>query len=259
MRAVHLALLIKAGQPGAPTALTMPRWGFYDVLFKSGAFDLPRPFGTWVIENVIFKINTAEGHGMTAIEAALEISNNMKQRGLTSKDIANVRVRTTESAMIIINKQGPLHNAADRDHCLKYMLAVVFRKGAMIDTQDYQDTSPWALDPEVEAFREKITLVEEVQFTRDYHDPNIRSISNAVQVQLIDGISLDEVIIKYPQGHVSHAETPDLVQAKAKRNLSLKLPGEKVGGIVDTVYGPDFHNMPVSSFIDMFAIPCTEY
>ena len=255
MRAVHLVLLIKAGQPGAPTVLSTPRWGFYDVLFKGDAFDLPSPFGTWVIENVIFKINTAEGHGMTAIEAALKISNDMKQRGLTAKDIANVRVRTTESAMIIINKQGPLHNAADRDHCLKYMLAVVFRKGSMVDTQDYQDTSPWALDPEVEALREKTTLVEDVQFTRDYHDPDIRSISNAVQVQLIDGRLLNEVIIKYPQGHVLHAETPDLVQAKAKRNLSLKLSSEMVDGIVDTVYGPDFFNMPVSNFIDMLAIP----
>ena len=255
MRAVHLALLVKAGQIGAETALTTPRWGFYDVLFKGGAFDLPRPFGTWVIENVIFKINTAEGHGMTAIEAALQITNDMKQRGLTFKDIAHVRVRTTESAMIIINKQGPLHNAADRDHCLKYMLAVVFRKGAMVDTQDYQDTSPWALDPDVEALRGNITLMEDVRFTRDYHDPDIRSISNAVQVQLMDGRMLDEVIIKYPQGHVLHAETPDLVQAKAKRNLSLKLSGDKVDGIVDTICGPDLLSTPVSSFIDMFAVP----
>ena len=255
MRAVHLALLVNAGQPGAETALTTPRWGFYDVLFKGDAFDLPRPFGTWVIENVIFKINAAEGHGITAIEAALQISNDMKQRGLTAQDIDNVRVRTTESAMIIINKQGPLHNAADRDHCLKYMLAVVFRKGSVIDTHDYQDTSPWAFDSEVEALRAKITLVEDVRFTRDYHDPAIRSISNAVRVQLMDGTLLDEVAIKYPQGHVLHAETSDLVVAKAKRNLSLKLPSEKVDAIVDTIFGPAFLNKPVSSFIDMFAVP----
>ena len=255
MRAVHLALLVKAGQPGARTALTAPKWGFYDVLFKGGAFDLPRPFGTWVIENVIFKVNTAEGHGMTAVEAALKISNDMKQRRLAPKDIANIRVRTVEAAMIIINKQGPLHNAADRDHCLKYMVAVVFSKGSMVDTEDYQDTSPWARDPEVETLREKITLVEDLQFTRDYHSPDIRSISNAVQVQLRDGTLLDEVTIKYPQGHVSHAETPELVHAKAKRNLSLKLSAEKVGSIVDTVYGPDFLITPVSSFIDMFAVP----
>ena len=255
MRAVHLALLVKAGQPGARTALTTPKLGFYDVLFKGGAFDLPRPFGTWVIENVIFKVNTAEGHGMTAVEAALQISNDMKRRELTPKDIANIRVRTIEAAMIIINKQGPLHNAADRDHCLKYMVAVVFNKGSMVDTEDYQDMSSWALDPEVEALREKITLVEDLQFTRDYHDPVIQSISNAVQVQLKDGTLLDEVTINYPQGHVLHAETPELVHAKAKRNLSLGLSAEKVGSIVDTVYGPDFLTTPVSSFIDMFALP----
>ena len=157
--------------------------------------------------------------------------------------------------MIIINKQGPLHNAADRDHCLKYMLAVVFRKGSMVDTQDYQDASPWAFDPEVEALRGKITLVEDVQFTCEYHDPDIRSISNAVRVQLMDGTLLDEVAIEYPQGHVLHAETSDLVVAKAKGNLSLKLTSEKVDAIVDTIFGPAFLNKSVSSFIDMFAVP----
>ena len=254
MRAVHLALLVKAGQPGAQTALTTPKWGFYDVLFKGGAFDLPRPYGTWVIENVIFKVNTAEGHGMTAVEAALRISNDMKQRGLTPNDIAKIKVRTIEAAMIIINKSGPLHNAADRDHCLKYMVAVVLSKGAMVDTEDYQDTSPWARDPQVEALREKITMVEDLQFTRDYHDPDIRSISNALQVQLKDGTLLDEVTIKYPQGHASQAETPELVHVKAERNLSLIFSAEKVRSIMDIFYRPDFLTTNVSSFVDMFAV-----
>ena len=255
MRAVHIALLVKAGQPGVPTALTASKWGFYDVLFKGQAFDLPRPFGTWVVENIIYKVNTAEGHGMTAVEAALKISDNLKQLGLTPKDIASIRVRTLEAAMVIINKQGPLHNAADRDHCLKYMIAVVLHKRSMIETDDYQDGSPWATDPEVEALRQKINLVEDLQFTRDYHDPNIRSICNALQVRLKNGTLLDEVTIKYPQGHPLHVDTSKLVHAKARRNLSLRLSAERVDDIMHTTYGQDFSSIPVSSFIDMFAVP----
>ena len=254
MRAVHLALLVKAGQPGAPTALTTPKWGFYDVLFKEVAFDLPRPFSTWVIENVIFKVNTAEGHGMTAVEAGLKISKAMKQRGLTPKDIANIRVRTTEAAIIIIDKHGPLYNAADRDHCLKYMLAVVLCKGEMIETEDYQDASPWANDPEIDRLRERTTMIEDAQFTRDYHDPGIRSISNAIQIQLMDGTLLDEITVKYPQGHVLHPETPGLVLAKAKRNLALKFHTDKAEDLVRLVNGKDFDAIPVNEFVDMLAL-----
>jgi len=253
MRAVHLALVVRNGQPGAKAVLTTPRWGFYDVLYKSSTFDLPRPFGSWVIENVIFKINTAEGHGMTAVEAALDISNELKKRGLDPvNDIASIRVRTQEAAMIIINKQGPLHNAADRDHCLKYMVAVVLLKGAQIDTKDYQDDSPWATDPRIEELRSKITMVEDKQLTRDYHNQDIRSIANALLVTFKDGSKLPEVVVEYPQGHVRRQETLELVDAKARRNLLLKLSPSRVNDIMDAVDGLDFLTMPVNNFIDMF-------
>lgn len=253
MRAVHLALLVKNGQPGAEAVLTTPRWGFYDVLFKGHIFELPRPFGTWVIENVLFKVNTAEGHGLTAIEAALEIADELRKRGLTPEnDIASIQVRTQEAAMTIINKQGPLHNAADRDHCLKYMVAVVLLKGSQIDTEDYQDAALWASDPRIEKLRSKMTMVEDHQLTSDYHDPEVRSLANGLLVTFNDGTQLQEVVVNYPQGHVKREETLTLVHLKAKRNLMLRLSPKRVDEIMDAVQGLDFFNMKVNEFIDMF-------
>lgn len=254
MRAVHLSLLVKNGQPGVTSVLSARRWGFYDVLFKGNTFDLPRPFGTWVVENVLFKVNTAEGHGMTAVEAALNVAEELKRRGRNTDDIASIQVRTQEAAMIIINKQGPLHNAADRDHCLQYMVAVVLLKGSQIETEDYQDNSPWAKDPRVEELRSKITMREDPQMTEDYHNPEIRSLANALEVTFKDGSQLDDVVVDFPEGHVRRNETLDLVRAKTKKNLALKLPLEKVEQILTMTQSGDFFQMPVNEFIDMFAI-----
>ena len=259
MRAVHLALLVKHGQPGAPTALSCPRWGFADVLFHGRAFDLPRPFGTWVVETALFKVNTAEGHGMTAVEAALRVADELRARGLhPAKDVRHVRVRTTQAAMTIINKHGVLHNAADRDHCLKYMCAVVLLKGAMVETEDYQDRSPWAWDPRVEALRQRMVLEEDPQFTRDYFDPAVRSLANALQVTLADGTGLPDVVVEFPQGHFRRAETPRLIVEKAERNLALRLPTERVREIMERVEAPDFADMRVRDFIDLFALGSSE-
>lgn len=253
MRAVHLALLAKAGQPGATTALTTPRWGFYDVLFKGKPFELPRPFGTWVIETVLFKINTAEGHGMTAIEAALQISETMQQKGLDpAVDIRSIHVRTQEAGMIIINKHGALHNPADRDHCLRYMVAVVLLKGTQIETADYQNDSPWATDERVEALRQKITMTEDPSFTRDYHDPNVRSVANALCVTLSDGTQLPDVVVPYPLGHVRRQDTHDQVYRKARRNLELRLSSDRVDEVISCLESADFSSVPACQFIHMF-------
>ena len=255
MRAVHLALLVKHGQPGAPTALSCPRWGFYDVLFHGRAFDLPRPFGTWVVETALFKVNTAEGHGMTAVEAALTIADEMRARALKpDKDIKHVRVRTTQAAMTIIDKHGALHNPADRDHCLKYMCAVVLLKGAMIETADYQDWSPWACDPRVEVLRQKVVMQEDPQFTRDYFDPAVRSLANALQVTLADGTKMRDVVVEFPQGHFRREETPRLIVEKAQRNLALRLSTEQVQEIMERIERPEFADTPVREFIDLFAL-----
>lgn len=253
MRAVHLALLAKSGQPGATTALTTPRWGFYDVLFKGKPFELPRPFGTWVIETVLFKINTAEGHGMTAIEAALQISETMRRKGLDPAiAIRSIHVRTQEAGMIIINKQGALHNPADRDHCLRYMVAVVLLKGMQIETADYQNDSPWATDERVEALRQKITMTEDPTFTRDYHDPNVRSVANALSVTLSDGTQLDDVVVPFPLGHVRRQDTHDQVYRKARRNLELRLSSDRVDEIMSCLKSEAFSSLPACQFIHMF-------
>jgi len=252
MRAVHLALAVRNGQPGVRSVLEDPRWGFYHVLFKDATFDLPRKYGSWVIENVLFKINTAEGHGMTGVEAALTTASELKARGLNHEDIASIRIRTQEAAMIIINKQGALHNAADRDHCLKYMVAVVLLKGAQVDTEDYQDRSPWASDPRVEEIRRKITMVEDEQFTRDYHNQDVRSVSNALQVTLQDGTTLPEVIVEYPLGHVRRSETLDALKLKTDRNLRLKLSAQRVEKILSLTESEAFMETSVDDFIDLF-------
>ena len=258
MRAVHLSLLTKNGQPGAPTVLTTPRWGFYDTFFKGKEFQLPRPFKSWVIENVFFKIHAVEGHGASGIEAAEQIGHILRARNLDpGKDIAHIRVQTQQAAMIIINKQGPLHNSADRDHCMQYMIAVVLLKGSMIETRDYQDNSPWARDPRVEALRKRIDLEENPQFTANYHNAEKkRSASNALKVTLTDGEELDEVLVEYPVGHPWRDDTIGLVKAKFEHAVEVWFGyGEQSREIlrVAELEVDAFADIPVHEFMDKFA------
>ncbi|KAK9424295.1 putative SpoL [Seiridium unicorne] len=226
----------------------------FQVLNKDQEFRLPRPFQSWVVENVIFKVLTAEGHGLTAVEATMAASKELQARGLEPmRDIKSIHVRTQEAAMIIINKTGSLHNPADRDHCLRYMMAVVLLKnGAEIETADYQDDSPWALDERVEALRSVITMEEDTQFTRDYHNPEIRSCGSSIEVSLKDGTSIS-TRQDFPLGHiVRNEETIPRILQKAVRNLELKFSQAEVARIMATLERPDFGNLPTSMFIDMF-------
>ncbi|ETS77642.1 hypothetical protein PFICI_09704 [Pestalotiopsis fici W106-1] len=254
MRAVHLAALARAGQPGIRTSLTAPRWGFYEVLNKGQHFQLPKGFGTWVIENSVFKVLTAEGHGLTAVEATMAASKELQARGLDPiQDIKSIRVRTQEPAMIIINKKGPLNNPADRDHCLRYMMAVVLLKnGVEVETEDYQDDSPWATDARVEKLRSIISMEEDVQFTRDYHNPDIRSVGSSMEFLLQDGTTI-VTRQDFPLGHPARGdETIPLVRQKAVRNLALGFSQDQVDGIMATLDQADFESLPASTFIDLF-------
>ncbi|KAK8039550.1 2-methylcitrate dehydratase [Apiospora rasikravindrae] len=255
MRAVHLAGLARAGQPGIRTPLSAARWGFYSVLNQGQAFELPKPFGTWVVENVIFKVLTAEGHGLTAVEAAMTASKELQARNLDPiQDIQSIHVRVQEAAMIIINKRGALNNAADRDHCLRYMLAVVLLKnGVAVETEDYQDDSPWATDARVERLRSLISMEEDVQMTKDYHNPDIRSVGSAIEITLKDGSTI-KTWQDFPLGHPARGdETAPLVREKAIRNLRLMFSKEEVDRVMETFDKPDFDDMPTSEFIDLFA------
>ena len=252
MRAVHIVLQVRNGQPGLGTALTTPRWGFYDVLYKGALFEFPKPFSSWCIENILFKVNCAEGHALTAVEAAMQVSKELANRGNTVGDIKQVAIRTQEAAMDIINKQGPLHNAADRDHCMQYMVAVVLVKGAMIDVADYQDDSPYAQSKQVSDLRAKIELHEDSEITRHYHDLDIRSATNAIKVTLNDGTALDEVIVEFPLGSPKRVETLPLCHQKAKTNLAIMLSEAGVQRVLSCWESKDFMEMDVSSVLDLF-------
>ena len=217
-RAVRLALMAKAGEMGIPSVLTAKTWGFYDVSFKGAHFKFQRPYGTYVMENVLWKISfPAEFHSQTACEAAFTLHNWMVANGKRSDDIKKVTIRTHEACIRIIDKKGPLNNPADRDHCVQYMVAVPLIFGRLT-AKDYEDEI--AADPRIDALREKIVCVEDAQFSADYHDPEKRSIANAVTIEFNDGSKSDEIVVEYPVGHKRRrAEGLPLLVEKYKRNL----------------------------------------
>lgn len=250
MRAVHLALLTRAGQPGAPTVLTAPRWGFYATLFRGKEFTLRREYASWVVETVFFKLIPAEGHGISAVEAALQLVRTMAEKGISAEhDIEAVRVRTQGPAYTIINKSGPLRNAADRDHCMQYIIAVALLKGGVIETQDYMDDSPWASDERVDRLRAKIQLEEDKQFTADYRDPKKRSCSNALTIVLNGGVEMDTVQVDFPIGHPDRFDTLDQVRSKFRANMAIAFREDEVDAMIKAVEEDD---MPVHEFVDIF-------
>src|SRR5471032_205403 len=181
-RGVRLALMALKGEMGYPSALTAKTWGFYDVLFKGNPFRFSRKYGSYVMENVLFKISfPAEFHGQTAAECAVRLHPAVRDR---VNDIKKIVITTHESAIRIIDKKGVLNNPADRDHCIQYIVAIGLLKGNLVAT-DYEDDV--ARDPRVDALRSKMVCIEKKQWTRDYLDSSKRSIANAVQVFFKDG------------------------------------------------------------------------
>jgi len=253
-RGVRLALIAKTGEMGYPSVLTAKTWGFYDVSFKGNQFKFQRDYGSYVMENVLFKISfPAEFHSQTAVEAAMTIHDKLKKAGKTSDDIKSVSIRTHEAAIRIIDKKGPLNNPADRDHCIQYMVAVPLIFGRLT-AADYEDNV--ASDPRIDILRDNIVCVEDPQFTKDYHDPEKRSIANALTVTLRDGTKLDEVVVEYPIGHKRRREEgiPKLIE-KFKINLARKFPEKQQKSILD--HALDFNKLaatPVHEFVDRLVI-----
>ncbi|RMX03543.1 bifunctional 2-methylcitrate dehydratase/aconitate hydratase [Corticibacter populi] len=253
-RAVRLALMAQTGEMGYPSVLTAPVWGFYDVLFKGQPFRFQRPYGSYVMENVLFKISfPAEFHSQTGVEAAMTLYGKLQALGKTAADIRKVTIRTHEACIRIIDKQGPLANPADRDHCIQYMVAVPLIFGRLT-AADYEDKV--AADPRIDALREKINCVEDPQFTRDYHDPDKRSIANALTVELNDGTVLDEVVVEYPIGHKRRrADGIPLLEAKFRTNLARKFPARQQQAILDaSLDQATLENMPVNEYMDLYVI-----
>jgi len=236
---------------GYPSVLTAKTWGFYDVLFKGKPFKFQRKFGSYVMENVLFKISfPAEFHSQTAVECAMSIFQQMKSLGKTAEDIKKIRIRTHEAAIRIIDKKGPLANPADRDHCIQYMVAVPLIFGRLT-AADYEDGV--AKDPRIDKLRAKITCVEDKRFTRDYHDPKKRSIANALTVEFKDGTKLKEVVCEYPIDHKRRRKEgmPVLVE-KFKTNLTRRFPPHRQKAILEACTDAErLQAMQVDEFVDL--------
>ncbi|WP_186162772.1 bifunctional 2-methylcitrate dehydratase/aconitate hydratase [Burkholderia gladioli] len=253
-RAVRLALIARTGEMGYPSALSAPTWGFYDVLFEGRPFRFQRPYGSYVMENVLFKIAfPAEFHAQTAAEAALALHRRILAAGRGAESIRRVTIRTHEAAIRIIDKSGPLANPADRDHCIQYMVAVPLLFGRLT-AADYEDDV--ARDPRIDALRAKIACVEDPQFTKDYHDPDKRAIANALTVEFDDGTVLDEVVVDYPIGHRRRrAEGIPLLVEKFRGNLARRFPAKQQQAILDVSLDPArLAAMPVNEYVDLYVI-----
>ena len=273
-RAVNLVLKVQRGEQGVPTVLSAPVWGFYDVLFKGKKFEFQRPYGSYVMENILFKVSypgkssaqnynfqwanravlTAEFHSQTAIEAAKKIHADLKERGKSAEDIESIVCRTHEACIRIIDKQHkPMDNFADRDHCVQYMVAtmLVFNR---LEATDYTDGGEAATSPLVESLRRRITCKEDPEFTRAYHDPNMRTIPNALTVTLKDGTILEETVVEAPLGHKLRREEakPEILE-KFERHLGPHFPPPKVQELVKLGQDKEkLENMGVDEYMDKY-------
>ncbi len=253
-RAVRLSLIAKTGEMGYPSVLSAKTWGFYDVLFKGKEFQFQRPYGSYVMENVLFKISfPAEFHSQTAVEAAMTINKELQKLGKKPEDIKKITIRTHEACIRIIDKKGPLDNPADRDHCIQYMVAVPILFGRLT-AGDYEDAI--AKDARIDKLRDKIVCVEDKKFTKDYHDPEKRSIANALTVEFSDGMKIKEIVVEYPIGHKRRRKEgmPVLVE-KFKTNLARRFPAKQQKAILDLCLDPKkLSATPVNEFVDLMVI-----
>ena len=249
-RGVFLALQTRRGEMGYPTALSAPVWGFYDRLWDGERFQFQRVYGSYVMENVLFKVSfPAEFHAQTAVEAAFALHDEVAPR---LEAVERVVIETHEAAIKIIDKTGPLYNPADRDHCLQYMVAIGLIFGDLT-ADDYEEER--AGDARIDVLREKMAVTENARFTRDYHDPQKRSIANTVQVFFKDGLTTEAVTVEYPIGHRRRREeaAPLLVE-KFVENMSTRFEAQQVQDILAVFESSDLDAMPVWEFMDLLRV-----
>jgi len=249
-RAVHLATMVMKGEMGYPSALSAPKWGFYDVLFGGKTFSFPREYGSYVMEHVLFKISfPAEFHAQTAVEAAIQLHSVVKDR---LDEIEKIIVTTHESAIRIISKVGPLNNPADRDHCLQYMIAVPLAFGNL--TAEHYEDDFHKQHPIIDQLREKMVIEEDKRYSAEYLEPDKRSIANAIQIEFANGERSDKIEVEYPIGH------------RRRRNEGIPLLEQKFLDSLQTCFKDDqierIHMLcmdqaqleatPVHQFVDLF-------
>lgn len=249
-RAVRHALIAMTGEMGYPSALSADHWGFYDVLFKGNEFKFTQGYDSYVMENVLFKISfPAEFHAQTAVECALKLHDEVKNR---IDDIEKIVIETQEAGVRIIDKTGPLSNPADRDHCLQYMVAVPLIYGSLT-AEHYEDHT--AKNPQVDFLRDRMEVTENKQFSVDYLDPDKRAIGNAIQVFFKDGSSTDRVHIDYPIGHRRRRDEgiPVLVR-KFENALATRFASRRCHEIIEMCANQDeLERTPVTKFMAMLA------
>ena len=248
-RGVHLAMMALKGEMGYPTALSAPGWGFQDVLFNKKELVLGRRLDSYVMENVLFKVSyPAEFHAQTAAECAVQLHSEIIDR---LEEIDEIKITTHESAIRIIDKTGPLHNPADRDHCIQYITAIGLLKGD-ITAEDYEHEV--ARDPRIDALRQKMTVVENKSYSEDYLNPSKRSIANSVQVYFTDGTATENIEVEYPLGHrFRREEAIPKVKEKFMNNIKTHFSAKQTKRIEEACEDQQkLENMNVNEFVELF-------
>ena len=251
-RAVRLADLTLRGEIGYPSVLTAPTWGFYDVSFKGNSFKFTKPYESYVMENILFKISfPAEFHAQTAAEVAVQLHAQVKDR---LNEIEKIVIHTHESAIRIINKVGPLNNPADRDHCLQYMVAVPLAFGNLV-AEHYEDNFH-TTNPIIDELREKMEIHENPRYTKEYLEPEKRSIANSLQVYFRDGNCSEKVEIDYPVGHRRRREEGiPLLEEKFRANLATRFPAGRCARLFALCKDQQrLERMAVHEFMDLLVI-----
>ncbi len=251
-RAVRLAMITMQGEMGLPSVLTAPQWGFYDVLFKGKTFEVNQAFGSYVMENVLFKISfPAEFHSQTAVEAAVQLHPEVIDR---IDEIQKIQIYTHKSAIRIISKQGPLANPADRDHCLQYMVAVALLYGNLI-AEHYEDSFHQA-DKRIDRLRDKMEIIEEPRYSQEYLEADKRSIANSIQIHFKDGTSSQKVDVEYPLGHLRRrTEGIPVLEQKFLSNLRTRFPEQRCQQIFSLCLDQQqLEDLPVHEFMDLLVI-----
>lgn len=250
-RGLRLAMMVMKGEIGYPGALSAKTWGFYDVSFGGKPFAFQRDYGSYVMEHILFKLSfPAEFHAQTAVEAAVTLHPEVAGR---LDAIERIELTTHDSAIRIIAKEGRLDNPADRDHCLQYMVAIALLKGGL-EAEDYEDEV--AADPRVDALREKMVVIEDERYSREYHEPDKRSIANAVQVHFDDGTQTERVAVEYPIGHRRRrAEGIPVLEQKFEHALATRFPARRVRQVLELCGDrARLEATPVNAFVDLLLI-----
>lgn len=251
-RGVRLAMITMKGEMGLPSVLSAPNWGFYDVHFNGNTFSFPQGYSSYVMENILFKLSyPAEFHSQTAVECAVQLHEQVKDR---LDEIEKIVLTTHESAIRIISKVGPLANPADRDHCLQYMVAVPLIFGDLC--AEHYENDFHAANPIIDELRNKMEVIEDDRYSREYLEPDKRSIANAIQIFFRDGSQTDKIAVEYPIGHRRRrTEGVPVLEDKYLSNLRTRFPEGRCQEIMDVCLDSNkLETMPVNEFMELFLI-----